>query len=93
MRKRPGKGADDHGRRVVGAVVVRARLVVRIVPFLVALAELLEALARLGPHWLERVRGRWPAVRGPVRASRSRPGPRGRRGIASGRCRSGRPTC
>ena len=48
-------GADDHGRRVVGAVVIRARLVVRIVPFLVAFAELLEALARLRSHRLGQV--------------------------------------
>ena len=45
-------GADDHDRRVVGAVVVGTRFVVRVVQLFVALAELLEALARLGLHRL-----------------------------------------
>ena len=43
-------GTDDHGRRVVGAVVVGTRFIVRIVPLLVALAELRQTVGCLGAH-------------------------------------------
>ena len=43
-------GTDNHGRRVMGAVVIRSSFIVRVIPFFVTFAELRQSVGCLGSH-------------------------------------------